>query len=169
VNDTFRPDVAAEQISKLVGWIVDDKIPAARTSADVFDSLVEVTRDLTDWALRHQPEPTDPKEWFDRYISWADQNAQGWPENGQWCPRHWAPCALDGYNGVGASVSIMMAFRSERGDLTPEQLNAEMMKIVQEYGAICCALGDAAMYSLWHEWPSDSRLPGQIEIIPEDQ
>jgi hypothetical protein len=96
---------------------------------------------------------------FDQFGEWA--NAQvGWPENGQWCPRHWAPGA-HGYNGIGASVAMMTEFGNNESDRSPEALSRKMTELVTEYGGICCAFGDQAMYRIWQDWPATVRLPNQ--------
>ena len=102
------------------------------------------------------------------YARWYQQAGLGWPQNGQWCPRHWTPGAF-GYNGIGASVAMMEEFAS--GELsgsatTPAELNVAMRTVVGEHGAICCALGDKEMYRIWQDWPESNRLPGQI--YPEE-
>lgn len=103
---------------------------------------------------------------FDQYNEWTHQAALGWPQNGQWCPRHWAPGA-HGYNGIGAAVALMEAFASsdlcERFAPTPEGLNRAMNRIVKEFGAICCALGEQEVYRIWQDWPAEARRPGQID------
>lgn len=87
-----------------------------------------------------------PTEWFDQFPL-----APGWPEGGQWCARHWAPCPILGANGMGATVQLMQIFVSE---LAPaDQPPAAMQAALDKAGRLCCALGDQRMYDLWGKWP----------------
>jgi hypothetical protein len=103
---------------------------------------------------------------FDAFSGWAHLQ-ELWPENGQWCRRHWSPCPAGGYNGIGAAVAMMEAFAQDSelsGDaLTPEGLNRSLLRVVKEHGAICCALGDQEMYRIWQDWPGATKLPGQVD------
>jgi len=105
-----------------------------------------------------------PQAYFDQFIAWADQQV-GWPENGQWCPRHWAPCPLQGANGIGVAVDMLS--RWSEGEMTadPAELNEAMKQTVEEHGAICCALGDTVMLELWSAWPPTRMMDGQVEPI----
>jgi hypothetical protein len=134
-------------------------------NAGLTDSnLVAALRILFDRQQRERAEMID----FDQYISWADQQID-WPNNGQWCPRHWAPCPVDGYNGVGASVEIMRTWAQAQPTITPEELNIAMRETIGIFGAICCALGDTVMSQVWENWPPTAQLPGQVEVRPSEQ
>lgn len=105
---------------------------------------------------------------FDQYNEWVQRTSMGFPQNGQWCPRHWAPGA-HGFNGVGASVAMMEAFATDIDTRDPEELNRAMLRLVGEYGAICCWVGDQEMYRIWQDWPSTVRRPGQVDAFEEER
>lgn len=89
-----------------------------------------------------------PTEWFDQFPPLAE--GKSWPEDGQWCARHWAPCPLLGANGVGATLELMQMFLQglhAGGD------TAQMNAALEAAGHLCCALGDDRMYELWGHWP----------------
>lgn len=87
-----------------------------------------------------------PTEWFDQFPP-----ADGWPEGGRWCARHWAPCPCLGANGIGAAMDLLHIFVNEIATdvKTSDDMNAQMATA----GHICCALGDERMYELWGKWP----------------
>ena len=101
-----------------------------------------------------------PREWFDQFPGLAE-GAQ-WPA-GQWCPRHWAPAALLGANGIGATAELMHACVNGllTPGATPEQANDELAAL----GKVCCHLGDERMYEIWGHWPpsADSALAAYEE------
>lgn len=52
-EDTFRPDIAAEQITKLVRWLQNPGlIPAAWTRRGVLEELADTTEELAGWSHR---------------------------------------------------------------------------------------------------------------------
>jgi hypothetical protein len=106
--------------------------------------------------------PEQATQWFDQFNEWAGEQ-WNWPENGQWCPRHWAPCPVMGYNGVGASVEIMEAFDTASTATTKHELLIEMRELNANGVAICCHLGDETMLIVWERWPAEAKLPGQVE------
>jgi len=106
-----------------------------------------------------------PQAYFDQFIAWADQQV-GWPENGQWCPRHWAPCPVQGANGIGAATEMMRIWSEAQPTIDPAALNVALRKTVEQSGAICCSLGDQVMFGIWANWPPTRRLEGQI--FPEE-
>jgi hypothetical protein len=91
------------------------------------------------------PELT-PREWFGQF----EPNAQ-MSSHAQWCGRHWAPCPVLHYNGIGAATELMQVFIDELGDgaTTADELNARLADV----GRVCCALGDERMYEIWGHWP----------------
>jgi hypothetical protein len=87
-----------------------------------------------------------PTEWFDQFI---DAEPEGW-SHPQWCWRHWAPCPVYGANGILASIMII----SEVLDKAPDDLtNDGVGEYMDERGAMCCELGDEAMYRIWGKCP----------------
>jgi len=89
-------------------------------------------------------------EWFDRFPPLNPDIA--WNTQGQWCPRHWAPCPVLGANGIGATTELMQIFISE---MAPKDVkdHEELNRIMSEMGYLCCTLGDDRMYELWGHWP----------------
>ena len=90
--------------------------------------------------------PLSPKEWFDQF----GENGTGLVGE-QWCRRHWAPCPVFGANGIMASIMMMSAWSAQQHQpgMTPGDMNALMTL----QGALCCVLGDDAMYEIWGECP----------------
>jgi|SRR5579875_3394399 len=108
-------------------------------------------------------------EWFDSIPSFEDitDTAHGmemtedakeaWRRNEhtQWCWRHWAPCPVLGYNGIGMFVEMQHVYINEvkpRNLVTPAAINRHMYSI----GRLCCTLGDERMYELWEHWKKES-------------
>jgi hypothetical protein len=91
----------------------------------------------------------------DEATAWFNQfpEAPDWPDGGQWCARHWAPCPLLGANGIGAATELMSVFINEiAAPGSADELNAQL----ETAGRLCCTLGDERMYDLWGCWPPES-------------
>jgi hypothetical protein len=56
VGDTFRPEIAAEQIKKIVGWLTVGPIPKIWTRAGLLEELASVTYELSEWSMRQTEE-----------------------------------------------------------------------------------------------------------------
>lgn len=86
-----------------------------------------------------------PKEWFDQFPGLEPGSV--WT-NDQWCPRHWAPCPLLGYQGMQASRLLMDFYMKE---LKPANVNSPraINRDLAKQGALCCKAGDERMYVLW--------------------
>ena len=91
-----------------------------------------------------------PSEWFDQFPPL--EPGAPWRE-GQWCPRHWAPCPCLGANGIGAATELMQIFIDEMRvpalGSSPEAMNSQLDAL----GVLCCRLGDERMYEIWGHWP----------------
>lgn len=95
-------------------------------------------------------------EWFDQFPPLAPGSE--WNTQGQWCPRHWAPCPILNANGIGASTELMAIYVNEicPADITePEAMNRHM----QSVGYLCCTLGDERMHEVWGHWPPPDEEP----------
>lgn len=92
------------------------------------------------------PDALTPAEWFDQFPLAPD-----WPEGGQWCARHWAPCPCLGANGIGAAMDLLSVFVNEVA--TEAKTADDMNKQMAAAGHLCCTLGDERMYELWGKWP----------------
>lgn len=97
------------------------------------------------------------------FVAWRDAITAGWPMNGQWCPRHWAPGGTGRYNGIGASTDMMQMWAMTQPTLSPAEGILAMQATQEKYGAICCALGDDVMFAIWQDWPVEHRKDGQVD------
>lgn len=100
---------------------------------------------------------TAATKWFDSlppYDDWPNNYGVTKPltfESDQWCARHWAPCPVLGYNGIGMAVTIQKYYLEHIKPPNlhaPEALNRHMHSI----GRLCCTIGDEKMYSMWQDW-----------------
>jgi hypothetical protein len=98
-----------------------------------------------------------------QFVAWREAVAAGWPSNGQWCARHWAPGGCGEYNGIGASTDMMSMWAMTKPTTTPIELNAAMQESIAVYGALCCELGDDVMFGIWQDWPVERRADGQVD------
>lgn len=82
---------------------------------------------------------------LEEFLAWAEENYRSNPD---WCPRHWAPCPVEGKNGLLASVLLIgEAFAFYPSDLQgPDAINAWRRNQVVP---TCCLLGDEKMNWLW--------------------
>ncbi len=110
------------------------------------------TRDLTayDRAQDREMSGMTAAGFFGQFPPPADD--AGWPADGAWCARHWAPAALLGANGVGAATELMAIFVRE---FVPPNVRspAALSRQLAKAGRLCCKLGDQRMYELWRHWP----------------
>jgi hypothetical protein len=86
------------------------------------------------------------------YLAWAEHN---WHAGNGWCPRHWAPCPVEGLNGLVASVRL-----AEEGlSRAPRRIRRAKGRAALELNVwlaaqtepLCCLLGDDAVGALWDE------------------
>lgn len=105
------------------------------------------------------------KLFFDdqRYVEWREAITAGWPMNGQWCPRHWAPGGTGDYNGIGASTDMMSMWAMTKPTTSPAELVIALHETQERHGAVCCELGDDVMFVLWQDWPIERRADGQVD------
>jgi hypothetical protein len=91
---------------------------------------------------------TAATEFFNQFPPLDD--ASDWAD-GQWCPRHWAPAALLGANGIGAAAELMAIFAREIAP--PNMRSAAMLgRELAKAGRLCCLLGDERVYEVWARW-----------------
>jgi hypothetical protein len=86
----------------------------------------------------------------DGYLAWAEENYR---PNPQWCARHWAPCPVEGRNGLAASIRLTQLTIEEMPDevrKSPKLMN-EWQEAQEE--PTCCRLGDERMAEIWAEVP----------------
>jgi hypothetical protein len=165
-------DIADEE-GTMLAWFAN-AIETGRmveSEAHPFPGVTERAAGTTGEDIAEDPADVRPKwlKFFDQYGHWWTAADQAWPPNGQWCARHWSPCPCGQFNGIGASVAMMEAFATSNDLLAddmpiprdPESLNRAMKMVVEEFGAICCALGDQEMYRIWQDWPHHALLPNQ--------
>jgi hypothetical protein len=97
-------------------------------------------------------------DWFNEIPSFEDVEMdeavkEEWraDKHTQWCWRHWAPCPVLHFNGIGMFVVMQKYFLEHMAPAsarTPEQLNFYMNSI----GRLCCTIGDDKMHEMWQEW-----------------
>jgi hypothetical protein len=92
-----------------------------------------------------------PTQWFDQFPPAAVDRP--WPEESQWCARHWAPCPILGANGIVATMELMRIWLEEMSDLAPDQPTEDLNAALATAGRLCCTLGDERMYDLWGKCP----------------
>lgn len=83
------------------------------------------------------------------YLAWTEVNPMN---NPNWCPRHWAPCPVDGRNGLQAGLLVMQ----ESLNLMPLSVargsaSAKNSWIRNQTTPTCCQLGDDKMAAIWAE------------------
>lgn len=91
---------------------------------------------------------TEQHDWsgdFDGYLAFAEKNN---PFNPQWCPKHWAPCPVQGKLGMLATVLLM----GESFALIPDGVSSA--SALNSWWAnqtvpACCQLGEEKMDFLW--------------------
>jgi hypothetical protein len=90
-----------------------------------------------------------PTEWFNLMPPTVADLV--WPDDAQMCPRHWAPCPVLSYNGIGMVTELVQIWLKE---LAPKGSYSKVTRNRQlaEAGHICCTLGDDRMYDLWLHW-----------------
>ena len=79
------------------------------------------------------------------FLAWA---AGHWKGN-IWCPRHWAPCPVEGRNGLVASLLVTQELQRE----APSNLNsaAAINRWAEKHSPVCCYLGDERMSAIWEQ------------------
>jgi hypothetical protein len=93
---------------------------------------------------------TDPDRFrgqLSGYLAWA---AFHWSGNPDWCARHWAPCPVEGRNGIKAtSLVFHLAFHAmpaevQQGTAVAQNLWRHTQKLPS-----CCRLGDQKIADIW--------------------
>lgn len=83
------------------------------------------------------------------YQAWA---AAHFDANPTWCARHWAPCPVEGRNGIAATLELI---RRSVERIPPEvrRRGATAMNSYMEnwLPPTCCWLGDEQMAQVWAE------------------
>lgn len=102
--------------------------------------------------MTDQQTPLDFYGKYDEYIEWSEENAQ---KSSQWCARHWAPCPVEGLNGVMATITLIQkTFEMMPEEITTmtdagAQAEAANAWMLSQEEPICCQLGDDEMTRLW--------------------
>lgn len=80
------------------------------------------------------------------FLAWHAEHAK-W--NPHWCAKHWAPCPVEGKNGLLASILQMqtLAFRGVPADV--EIGPALNSWLANQTEPTCCRAGDDEMAKLW--------------------
>ena len=99
---------------------------------------------------------------------------------GQWCDRHWQPYQEGRASGIVASVLLMQyTVNDERfmrkcgydpaegklADASPKSMNQAIDEVTEEYGGLCCFLGDAKMDEILHK---AMRTPAERQALMDD-
>jgi hypothetical protein len=96
------------------------------------------------------PLPPDPDHFRDKpaeYAAWAARHFTAPPA---WCARHWAPCPVEGRNGIAATLEL-----TQRSlDRIPRDVRRRGASAMNSYMAnwsppMCCWLGDEEMAKVW--------------------
>lgn len=90
--------------------------------------------------------PPDFRGDLEGYLAWAAEN---WRPSPIFCAEHWAPCPVEGKNGLIAST-LLMEKAIER---MPDDVRGNVAKMNAWMDGreqpLCCELGDDAMGELW--------------------
>lgn len=92
-------------------------------------------------------QPPDFTGDLDGYLAWA---ADTWSSSSILCPRHWAPCPVEGRPGLLISVLLQVELMTR---MPPDVGDATGMNswAANRLTPLCCELGDDAMTWLWDE------------------
>lgn len=81
------------------------------------------------------------------FLDYAENNSQFSPT---FCPKHWAPCPVEGKNGLMASIEVMkwltMEMPAEIRERGPEAMNKW---VASQTVSACCRMGDEKMAEIW--------------------
>jgi len=94
----------------------------------------------------------DPEQFRGKPVAYQAWAAEHFQPNPQWCARHWAPCPVDGRNGIAASLELM----KRSLERIPPEVRRRGATAMNSYMAnwlppMCCWLGDEQMTQVWAE------------------
>lgn len=83
------------------------------------------------------------------WLAWASDR-KNWRNSSEWCARHWAPCPVDGANGIAATVVLFKAALA----LMPADVLSAGGSAINSWKAnqlvpTCCQLGDELVVEIW--------------------
>jgi len=88
----------------------------------------------------------------DAYQAWAAENFQPGPV---WCARHWAPCPVEGRNGIAATITLTQrSIQRMPADVRRAAASAMNSYMANWSPPTCCWLGDEEMAKVWQDVPS---------------
>jgi len=81
------------------------------------------------------------------FQAWAVEHFDA---NPSWCAKHWAPCPVEGRNGIAASIELMQrSLERIPADVRRRGASAMNSYMANWTTPTCCWLGDEEMAKVW--------------------